>query len=179
MALNAAIVAQPTSVSRTAMRQGQVYVLDAPTPATVAAHLGRAKNISINFEPVNSEADSQGRVSTMGYNVTATFTMMQTTAADLDVAFALAAPADGEDGAGGFNLFFSNVTMGEAAALAAWNSASPSDIDGVGLIGAIVQVGPNLDFSGGESGIVCTVTGRIPADRVRAFSTTRKITLAL
>ena len=177
MPLNTAIVAQTTAIGRTYMRQGSVYVMDETSPATVAAGLGRVKNISVGFEPVNSEADSQGRMSTMGFTVTATFAMMQASAVDLDVAFALASPLDSESGASGFNLFFSDFQMTEAAALIAWNATG--NLDGIGLIGAIVQVAPNLDMSGGESGIVCTVTGRIPAPRLRTFSTTRKLTLAL
>jgi hypothetical protein len=119
-------------------------------------------------------------MNTMGFNLTASFTLMQTAPADLAAAFALAAPTDAEDGSAGFNLLFTNEVVSEAGALTLWNgTGSTLAAAGIGLVNALVQVGPQINFSGEESGVPCTITARIPASATRNFHTTGKLTLAL
>jgi hypothetical protein len=186
MALASEITDLTRRINGTFMRNGAVYVVHVSEFAVFTAHaLGRMKELSLNFEPINSAPDSQGQANTMGFNMTASFTLMQTAPADLAAAFALAAPADDEDGVGGFNLLFTNTVMSEidAATVYELGDVGGSDTErakGIALVNALVQVGPQLNFSGEESGVPCTVTARIPAHRARDFMvTTNHLTLAL
>ena len=164
MALHADILAVQKVFKNTKLRQGNVFIIADAEDA--AATIGRIKQTNIAFEPVESEADSTGRTSLMGYNVVATAVMTQTDEqVDLAAVAEMGYPSTGSDGQNGFKLLFSNVPMTTAEAYAAFAlaTASTTPLDGFGLINAIIVPSPVIDFSGGESMVTLTIKGTVPA----------------
>ena len=170
MALNSLITSLTKAVSNTVFRQGNAFILS--DNEAVAATLGRIKNATIAFEPINSEKDSTGRVNTLGYNVVGTVTMMQTTEDEIAAAGALSSPASADDGQNGFNIYLANDPTTTSAAITQWDSAN---MNGVGFKNALVQTSLNLDFGGGESMIVLTFEGHVSAAELRSFKTNNEI----
>lgn len=173
MALPASILTLTKDIQAAFMRHGNVYLIS--EDGLVAATLGRIKAPRINFEPLETEMDSTGRASLMGYTVNGEFTMMQTDAEALSAVPDLAAPAAGTDGDNGYKVFFTDTPLAAAAAVTAWNEGDDAT-QGTGIIGAILIPKPAIDFGGGESGIPVTFTGRIRIASLAGFGTSRKIT---
>lgn len=170
MALDADILALVKRVQNTRIRQGNVFVLSDDGLAAVT--LGRVRGVFFRAAPVLSERDSTGRQSTMGYDITVQIIMMQTEGADLDGAFALGAPGTGDDGQNGFNVFLADEPMSTATAITEW--ATPTK--GIKLKNALIQVSPDINFSGEEGGITLTINGIVTASALLDFSTNKTVT---
>lgn len=133
------------------------------------ATIGRIKNTNIAFFPLESEADTTGRTSLMGYNVVATAIMTQTDEqVDIAAVAEFGSPSIGSDDENGYTLFFSNVPLTLQAAFDQWSAALngtvPADaLDGLALVNSIIVPSPTIDFSGEESQVSLVIKGIIPA----------------
>lgn len=171
MALDADILALVKRVQNVRVRQGNAFILS--DDGLAAATFGRIRDTFFRAAPVLSERDSTGRQSTMGYDITVQIMMMQTESADLDAAFAMGSPGTGDDGQNGFNVFLADEPMSTATAITEW--ATPTK--GIKLKNALIQVSPDINFSGQEGGgITLTINGIVTAAALLDFSTTKTVT---
>lgn len=169
MALAADILALTKSVNNVRIRQGNAFILS--DDGLAAATFGRIRDTFFRAAPVLSERDSTGRQSTMGYDITVQIMMMQTEGEDLDGAFAMGSPATGDDGQNGFNIFLADEPMDTAEAITEW--ATPTK--GIKLRNALIQVAPDINFSGEGGGITLTINGIVTASALLDFSTTKTV----
>ena len=130
-------------------RHGDAFVYDG---STNWYHLGSLANLSINGEPVDQGEDTHKRLFQVAVMVTVEFAIKQTTYAT-EIANLDALVGEQE-------IFFSDcalayTTQGEL-------NTAVAAADGVQFQNALLRVGLQLEFGGGESSIPITFQGEIP-----------------
>lgn len=157
---------------RGGIRQGNVFLIfkDATTGTLTANGLGRIRNPSITFEPVESESDSQGRTTVIAYNLNATVTMMQHEHEEIEAAGKLAYPDDGSPEEQGYTVLFTDGPMSAADVEGSLNAAEQI-IPGIMLERVFPKPSPSIDFGTEDSAIEITINGMLPPNALATFAT--------
>jgi len=160
-------------------------------------NMGRIMDASFNAESVTSDADQDGRESTQLYDVTVSFTLMQSSNEELSLLPDLAMPdTHGYRFYGnGHYVYFSgdNQTATSDVNAAITNDPDPS-LDGTLTFGSsvgqlddpqgllfqnvLLNPGTEIDLSGDQGMIPIEFTGRIPLDEVVTLDSDQTITIS-
>jgi len=168
-------------VRNTVNRQSQAFLRVWTGSAYEFRNVGRIMDSSFNAESVSSDADQDGRESTELYDITVSFSMMQTTNEELSLLEELAIPTDEINYPNGHSIYFSGdnqlatstlnskLTTGEHPDYTVFGDTTtdPSDPNGIYFRNVLLKPSTEINLSGDSSMIPVEFTGRLP---LSAFS---------
>ena len=160
-------------------------------------NVGRIMDSSFNAEPVASDADQDGRESSQLFDVTLSFTMMQTSNEELSLLTDLALP-DSEGGrfyANGHYIYFSGTNQVSTADVNAAVVDDPDfrkdgalsfgtgageldDPNGMLFENVLFKPSAEIDLSGEASMLPIEFTGRLPLSEVGSLDNDQTITIS-
>lgn len=149
-------------VSQEIARMGGVYISD---DGSSFNDPGRVRDVSFDWEAVTGSADTGGRQKTRAFDVTLTFTLMQSSAATLGGVASLANPTGD-----GLTLAFTSSIVEPDASTGAITNAEFT------FHGCLPEVSGSIPFNGDETAIPVTVRGRVPVSEFQSLATTGLMT---
>ena len=160
------------------IRQGTVFIVAGDEGAYTATPMGRLREPMFNLDTINSEQDSQGRTTVIGYTLDASFIMMQHTTEEIAAVGNLAYPPDDSEEEEGYNVLFTDGPYTATEVEALLNDAGGRIVPGILLERVFPKPGIRLNMGISDSEIQVSIDGVLQPDALIGFDTTPVLTFA-
>jgi hypothetical protein len=158
----------------------------------VWVNMGRFTSADFTSESVASEADQDGRESAQLFDVTASWSLMQTSNEELSLMGQFALPSPGDYGfyKNGHTIYFSGSNQVRTSDINAATDNATGEItfgtgnnelddpDGIEFVNVLLKPSPEINLSGEDAMIALEFTGTVFTDELDDIETSHKIVIS-